>query len=259
MHSAARMPGIRPHSRVSGTCQTGSTGTQAGSLSKRGEKRAGSLTRPSKLIQDIQRDLASMSMYDGEIDGLNGPQTRAAIINYEKKYEMTARGLASPRLLEHIRFNKRILEAVKSSPALEKPGADHKVHLVQTGLAELGYSPGPVDGVLGEQTKQAIREFERHRRLRVTGEVSDKLIRELHKMTGLSSLDLDKIKGLTPPADLLGPPPTQIKPKSGTSGNVPPPRHVSSCAKQNRPAMRTGLLFVANCVRRQVPVEATFS
>ena len=175
--------------------QTGSTGTQAGSLSKRGEKRAGSLTRPSKLIQDIQRDLASMSMYDGEIDGLNGPQTRAAIINYEKKYEMTARGLASSRLLEHIRFNKRILEAVKSSPAPEKPGADHKVHLVQTGLAELGYSPGPVDGVLGEQTKQAIREFERHRRLRVTGEVSDKLIRELHKMTGLSSLDLDKIKG----------------------------------------------------------------
>jgi len=175
--------------------QTGSTGNAAGTLRKRGEKRSSSLAKPSKLVLDIQRDLASMGMYDGEIDGLNGPQTRAAIIGYEKKSELTARGQPSSRLLEHIRFNKRILEAVKSSPAPEKPGADHKVHLVQTGLAELGYSPGPVDGVLGEQTKQAIREFERHRRLRVTGEVSDRLIRELHKMTGLSSLDLDKIKG----------------------------------------------------------------
>ena len=176
--------------------QTGSTGNSAdGSLRKRGERRTSSLVAPSKLVEDIQSDLASIGMYDGEIDGLNGPRTRAAIMNYEKKYELTPRGLPSSRLLEHIRFNKRILEAVKTSPVPEKPGTDHKVHLVQTGLAELGYSPGPVDGVLGEQTKQAIREFERHRRMRVTGEVSDLLIRELHKMTGLSSLDLDKIKG----------------------------------------------------------------
>ena len=175
--------------------QTGSTGKPAGSLRKRGAARTSGQANPSRLVEDIQRDLTSMAMYDGDIDGLNGPRTRAAIINYEKKYELPARGLPSSRLLEHIRFNKRILEAVKSSPAPDEPGADHKVHLVQTGLAELGYSPGPVDGVLGEQTKQAIREFERHRRLRVTGEVSDMLIRELHKMTGLSSLDLDKIKG----------------------------------------------------------------
>ena len=63
-----------------------------------------------------------------------------------------------------------------------------KIRLVQTGLSELGYTPGPVDGVLGEQTKQAIRTFEQDRRLEVTGRVSDALVRELQAITGLSSL-----------------------------------------------------------------------
>ncbi|MGI9415815.1 MAG: peptidoglycan-binding domain-containing protein [Hyphomicrobiales bacterium] len=175
--------------------QTGSTTKQSTALQPRGTDRRNGRFKPSKVVSDIQRDLTSMGLYGGDIDGLNGPRTRAAIMRYEKKYQLPARGLPTTRLLEHIRFNKRILDAVESSPKPNKPGANHKVHLVQTGLAELGYSPGPVDGVLGEQTKQAIREFERHRRLRVTGQVSDMLIRELHKMTGLSSLDLDNING----------------------------------------------------------------
>lgn len=62
------------------------------------------------------------------------------------------------------------------------------VELIQSGLAELGYSPGPVDGLLSNETRRAIREFERDRGLQVTGNVSIGLIKELRKVTGISVL-----------------------------------------------------------------------
>lgn len=62
------------------------------------------------------------------------------------------------------------------------------IRLVQMGLAELGYNPGPVDGTLGEQTKVAIREFEKHHKLAVTGRITAVLIKELRNVTGTSVL-----------------------------------------------------------------------
>lgn len=57
---------------------------------------------------------------------------------------------------------------------------------IQKALARLGYGPIRIDGRVGETTKQAIERFERDRRLPVTGEVSDRVIRELNAVAGLS-------------------------------------------------------------------------
>ena len=60
--------------------------------------------------------------------------------------------------------------------------------LVQTGLAELGYRPGTIDGFVGEATRRAIREFEMDRGLPLTGEISARLLEEMKKISGLSKL-----------------------------------------------------------------------
>lgn len=57
---------------------------------------------------------------------------------------------------------------------------------IQKALARLGYGPIRIDGRIGETTKQAIERFERDRRLPVTGEVSERVIRELNAVAGLS-------------------------------------------------------------------------
>ena len=54
-----------------------------------------------------------------------------------------------------------------------------QIERVQSGLARLGYNPGPADGVLGPKTHRAIRAFEVDHGLRVTGEVSDHLDRRI--------------------------------------------------------------------------------
>jgi hypothetical protein len=49
-------------------------------------------------------------------------------------------------------------------------------------LAELGYDPGTADGILGEQTKVAVREFERRSGLDETGEVNSELVAKLESL-----------------------------------------------------------------------------
>jgi len=53
---------------------------------------------------------------------------------------------------------------------------------VQRTLADFGYGPVAVTGVYGPDTRAAIERFERDRRLPVTGQVSDRLLRELAAM-----------------------------------------------------------------------------
>ena len=59
---------------------------------------------------------------------------------------------------------------------------------MQTGLAELAYSPGEINGELTRQTRKAIIAFQQDRKLPETGEITDDLVAELGKMSGQSEL-----------------------------------------------------------------------
>ena len=55
---------------------------------------------------------------------------------------------------------------------------------IQRALSDFGYGQIKPTGVYDPETKEAIEKFERDRRLPVTGQVSDRLMRELAAMTG---------------------------------------------------------------------------
>jgi hypothetical protein len=55
---------------------------------------------------------------------------------------------------------------------------------VQRALAEFGYGQIKPTGTVGPDTKAAIEKFERERKLPVTGQVSDRLVRELSALKG---------------------------------------------------------------------------
>jgi peptidoglycan hydrolase-like protein with peptidoglycan-binding domain len=55
---------------------------------------------------------------------------------------------------------------------------------VQQTLAEKGYRPGPADGVLGPQTRLAIRKYQQDYHLPVTGDVSLELVNHLRLISG---------------------------------------------------------------------------
>jgi peptidoglycan hydrolase-like protein with peptidoglycan-binding domain len=55
---------------------------------------------------------------------------------------------------------------------------------LQRALAEYGYGQIKPTGVVDADTKAAIERFERERRLPITGQLSDRVARELASVTG---------------------------------------------------------------------------
>jgi len=64
--------------------------------------------------------------------------------------------------------------------------ASRRVASVQRALTEYGYGQLKPTGTVGSETQAAIQRFERARKIPVTGQMSDRLVRELAAMTGRS-------------------------------------------------------------------------
>jgi hypothetical protein len=58
------------------------------------------------------------------------------------------------------------------------PPAPRFVREAQRALRDLGYQPGPVDGVVGRRTKAALAKYQRAERIQVTGRLdSETMVR----------------------------------------------------------------------------------
>lgn len=147
-----------------------------------------------RLLQ-VQTELQSLGMYDGTLDGVMGPRTKAAIASFEKLIGEAVTGAATDSLLAGLKsfepaetpsetaaLPAGVMELLEASP--EPPRADPMVRAVQGILADLGYAPGPVDGLLGNDTRRAIEAFQADRGLATDGQVSDAFIRALEAFTG---------------------------------------------------------------------------
>lgn len=69
-------------------------------------------------------------------------------------------------------------------PASSQSAGARRVASVQRALTEYGYGQLKPTGAVGADTQAAITKFERDRKLPVTGQMSDRLVRELTAMTG---------------------------------------------------------------------------
>ncbi|MDK1384741.1 peptidoglycan-binding domain-containing protein [Sinorhizobium sp. 8-89] len=171
----------------------------------------------STLTADIQRELARLGLYEGAPDGRSGPKTSAAILRFEKQAGRMQTGEASSDLLQALRATDNSGRAVatpadrpysdpKTAPAevdpvaaairtaeedktllprAEIPVSSELVVSIQKGLSNLAYADIVVDGVAGDQTRAAIRHFEKHYRLPQTGEPNAKVLKKLKEIGAL--------------------------------------------------------------------------
>jgi peptidoglycan hydrolase-like protein with peptidoglycan-binding domain len=158
----------------------------------------GTARSTADIITDIQRELTRRGFYDGALDGRYGPRTDAAIRDFEQAAGLKPSTDANEALLKAI---------TRSSPKVAKPGQgggatiraapvrnndpiaellapSKRVLAVQRALAEYGYGQLKPTGVLDAETQAAIEKFERLRKLPVTGQLSERLTRELAVVSG---------------------------------------------------------------------------
>ena len=148
--------------------------------------------RPTpEIIADIQRELIRRGYYEGVVDGRYGPRTDAAVRDFEQATGLKASTEPSEALLAAIK--RSTAKPAKAPSGLRpqqvrlEPNADassKRVLAVQRALAEFGYGQIKPTGVVDADTRAAIERFERERRLPITGQVSERVARELASVTG---------------------------------------------------------------------------
>jgi peptidoglycan hydrolase-like protein with peptidoglycan-binding domain len=72
----------------------------------------------------------------------------------------------------------------RTEVAVERPPPSKRVIALQRALAEYGYGQIRPSGVMDAETQAAIEKFERERKLPITGQASERVVRELAAMTG---------------------------------------------------------------------------
>ena len=152
------------------------------------------------IVTDIQRELARRGFYDGAVDGRYGPKTDTAIRDFEQAAGLkpsAAPDEALVRAITRSQVNARQQPARRSAapnsaptpPARIDPIAEmltpsNRVVAMQRALTEFGYGQIDPTGVVDPETQVAIEKFERQRKLPITGQVSDRVARELASLTG---------------------------------------------------------------------------
>jgi hypothetical protein len=77
-----------------------------------------------------------------------------------------------------------VMRPPASIPAPAQTAGARRVAAVQRALTQYGYGQLKPTGAVGADTQAAITKFEHARKLPVTGQMSDRLVRELTAMTG---------------------------------------------------------------------------
>jgi peptidoglycan hydrolase-like protein with peptidoglycan-binding domain len=142
------------------------------------------------LIASTQQALAAAKLYTGTVDGVMGPQTKAAISAFEKKIGLIPTGQPSERLLGQIR--KGLPRANVADPvstgSIADPATRARIKRVQAALNEIGYGPVELDGRGGGKTANAIRRFELDNGLPMTGAAGDAVIAKLVLIGAMSAM-----------------------------------------------------------------------
>ena len=101
--------------------------------------------------------------------------------NYNEalKWVRLAKANGYPLPAEYLRINNLArIKPYKSQQSVKKiiKSREDIIKEVQSGLAALGYKPGPADGKMGKKTKTAIKAFQRKVGIPVDGKISEELV-----------------------------------------------------------------------------------
>jgi len=142
----------------------------------------------AQIIGDIQRELARKGFYDGEPDGIWGAKTDAAARDFAHAAALKINVDASETLLRTIVATNvqrtRTAAPARSDPIAELIMPTKRVLAVQRALADFGYGQIKPTGVYDPATQAAVEKFEHDRRLPITGQITDEVVRELAAVTG---------------------------------------------------------------------------
>jgi peptidoglycan hydrolase-like protein with peptidoglycan-binding domain len=166
---------LREYQRAYRLPQTGRLGdaTVRSLLPERFQEPSASVDLSNREVTiQAQRQLKALGFDPGTTDGDVGPQTEAAVREYQRAYRLPQTGK-----LDGATVRSLLPDQFQASPP---PLSNREVILqAQRQLKALGFNPGSIDGNTGPQTEAAVREYQRAYRLPQTGKLDEATVRSL--------------------------------------------------------------------------------
>ena len=121
-------------------------------------------------IEEAQILLKNLGIYTGEIDGINGSLTKKAIREFQKLAGLVIDGVLGPNTINAlINGENSYIDIGGGDVEISKTVYSEEIENAQLKLKELNLYTGPIDGINGIGTKNAIREFQKLAGLVVDG------------------------------------------------------------------------------------------
>jgi peptidoglycan hydrolase-like protein with peptidoglycan-binding domain len=122
----------------------------------------------SEQVADVQRKLNRLGYAAGEVDGLYGPVTGAAVRRFQQAAGLAADGIVGPRTQRAL--DRRAKNGyLRQGAGYPEQGGSSRVRGLQRALNESGFRAGEVDGKFGPRTEAAVRRFQQDSRLAADG------------------------------------------------------------------------------------------
>ena len=167
-------------------------------------------------VKALQQALKELGFLTGKADGKYGPATEKAVSTFQGKNKLTVTGGADPETQRYLyeenplnsKGKRTNIKTLSISAEILRPGdSGLPVENLQSRLKELGYYKGKVDGKYGNNTKNAVRDFQRANKLKADGIAGQKTNEALNNPSVLS-------KGATAPPVQATDKPIEISSKS---------------------------------------------
>ena len=144
-------------------------------------------------VKDLQTKLKKLGYYDAYVDGDYGDTTVAAVKAFQKKYNLTADGIAGKETLKKLDSVYENANSAKDDDSLRMGDSGSAVKNLQTKLKKLGYYDGTVDSTFGSGTYTAVRAFQKKYNLTADGVAGSETLKKLD--TAYKNADSDKDDG----------------------------------------------------------------
>ena len=142
-------------------------------------------------VKDLQTKLKKLGYYDAYVDGDYGDTTVAAVKAFQKKYNLTADGIAGKETLKKLDSVYKNADSDKDDDSLRMGDSGSAVKDLQTKLKKLGYYDGTVDSTFGSGTYAAVKAFQKKYNLTADGVAGSETLKKLDSAYKNSDSDKD--------------------------------------------------------------------
>lgn len=136
-----------------------------------------------KDVRNIQERLKNAGYLSGAADGIYGDDTRNAVIKVQNAYGLSATGSIDHQTYKVI---SQFSAGTPSGKVLHIGDSGSRVVNLQNRLLLHGYNIGESDGIYGQATAEAVREFQKEQNLASTGQADEDVFDRLQNAPGFT-------------------------------------------------------------------------